>query len=398
MDFSENIRRLQPSATIAVSTLAKKLKAEGRDVIDLSAGQPDFDTPEFISEAGIQGIREGHTRYTPAAGTPALRAAIAATYEARLGKPVEPNSIVVNCGAKHSLFNAIFSLFGPGDQILIPVPYWTSYPEIVTLARAEPVPVRGPVARDFKLTPADLQAAYSHRVKGLILCSPSNPSGGVYTLEELKAVAEWAKSRDVSIISDEIYRLINFQGDGPAPSLLELPEESLGEFVIVDGASKCFAMTGWRVGHTYSDPAVAKKMSDLQSHTTSNPSAPAQQAALAAYQDWDRAMKEVERMADAFKRRRDLAKGLFDELLPDFDYVKPEGAFYLYFKVDSLFDEDLNHSSSVCEWLLEEAEIALVPGVAFGDDRYVRMSYATSDELLEEGIRRLARAVEGRKK
>ena len=397
MEFSQNIERLQPSATIAVSTLAKKLKAEGRDVIDLSAGQPDFDTPAFISEAGIQGIRDGHTRYTPTPGTPALRKAIADTYSARLGREVDPGSIVVNNGAKHSLFNAIFALFGPGDRILIPVPYWTSYPEIVTLARAEPVTVRGAAALDFRMTPADLQAAYSHKARGLILCSPSNPSGGVYSLEELKAVAEWAKERDVWIIADEIYRLINFKGEGPAPSLLDLPEESLGNFVIVDGASKAFAMTGWRIGYTYSDPAVAKKMADLQSHMTSNPSAPAQQAALAAYTDWDRSLEEVGRMVEAFKRRRDLAKKLLDELLPDFSYVNPEGAFYLYFKVDSLFSSEMKDSAAVCTWLLEEAEIALVPGVAFGDDRYVRMSYATSDELLEEGIRRLARIVESQK-
>jgi len=396
MKFSENIARLQPSATIAVSTLAKRMKAEGRDVIDLSAGQPDFDTPEFIAEAGIQGIREGHTRYTPTPGTPALRKAIADTYAARMGRPVEPSCIVVNSGAKHSIFNAVFSLFGPGDRVLIPVPYWTSYPEIVALARAEPVTVRGAAALDFRMTPADLQAAYSQRVRGLILCTPSNPSGAVYSLEELGAVAEWAKERDVWIITDEIYRLINFKGEGPAPSILDLPPESLGNFVVVDGASKAFAMTGWRIGHTYSDAAVAKKMSDLQSHMTSNPSSPAQQAALAAYSQWERSMGEVGKMVEAFKRRRNLAIRLFEELLPNFSYVNPDGAFYLYFKVDSLFDGALKDSSAVCTWLLESAEIALVPGVAFGDDRYVRMSYATSDQLLEEGIRRLAGAVEGR--
>jgi aspartate aminotransferase len=396
MQFSENIARLQPSATIAVSTLAKKLKAEGRDVIDLSAGQPDFDTPGFIAEAGIQGIRDGHTRYTPTPGTPAVRKAIADTYAARLDRPVDPACIVVSSGAKHSLFNAIFSLFGPGDQVLIPVPYWTSYPEMVTLARAEPVPVRGDPARDFHMTPEDLEGAYTPGVRGLLLCSPSNPSGGVYSLEELKEVVEWAKSRDVWIIADEIYRLINFKGDGPAPSILDLPEESLGPFVVVDGASKAFAMTGWRIGHTYSDPGVAKKMSDLQSHMTSNPSAPAQQAVLAAYAQWDRSMEEVGRMVEAFRRRRDRATRLFEELLPSLSYVKPDGAFYLYFRVDSLFDGELKDSSALCTWLLEEAEIALVPGVAFGDDRYVRLSYATSDELLEEGIRRLARAVQRR--
>jgi aspartate/methionine/tyrosine aminotransferase len=393
MQFSENIARLQPSATLAVSTLAKKLKAEGRDVVDLSAGQPDFDTPEFIAEAGIQGIRDGHTRYTPTPGTPALRKAIAATYSHRLGQPVDPSCIVVNSGAKHSLFNAMFSLFGPGDRVLIPVPYWTSYPEMVTLARAEAVPVVGDPARDFHMTPEDLEGAYTPQVKGLLLCTPSNPSGGVYSLDELRAVVEWARARDIWIIADEIYRLINFKGEGPAPSVLELPEASRGNVVVVDGASKAFAMTGWRIGHTYSDPALAKKMSDLQSHMTSNPSAPAQQAVLAAYTQWDRSMKEVRRMVEAFKRRRDLATRLFEELLPAFSYVKPDGAFYLYFRVDSLFDEELKDSSAVCTWLLEEAEIALVPGAAFGDDRYVRMSYATSDELLEEGIRRLAKAV-----
>ena len=393
MEFSPNIAALKPSATLAVSALAKSMKAGGRDIIDLSAGQPDFDTPDFISEAGIQGIRDGHTRYTPAPGMPALRKAIAALYQARGRRDWDFTSVVVNSGAKHSLFNAIFALFGPRDEVLIPVPYWTSYPEIVTLARATPVTVTGSAARDFRMTPADLQAAVTRRTMGLILCSPSNPSGGVYTLEELKAVAEWARDRGIWIIADEIYRLINFTGDGPAPSILDLPPESLGPFVIIDGASKAFAMTGWRIGYTYSDPLVAKKMSDLQSHTTSNPSAPAQVAALAAYENWDKAMEEVDRMVAAFRRRRDLATSLFDELLPDFSYVKPDGAFYLYFRVDSLFTEEMKNSSAVCTWLLEEAEIALVPGVAFGDDRYVRMSYATSDELLEAGIRRLAKAV-----
>jgi aspartate aminotransferase len=310
---------------------------------------------------------------------------------------VDFSSIVVSSGAKHSLFNAIFVLFGPGDEVLVPVPYWTSYPEMITLARAEPVFAEGSVDRDFKMTPEDLEKAYSPKTKGLLLCSPSNPSGGVYTLEELQAVVDWAKERDVWIIADEIYRLINFQGEGPAPSILDLPEDSLGNFVVMDGASKAFAMTGWRVGHTYSDPAVAKKMGDLQSHMTSNPSAPAQQAVLAAFSDWDRALEEVKEMVKAFRRRRDLAKSLMDELLPDFSYVTPEGAFYLYFRVDSLFDDELKNSSAVCTWLLEGSEIALVPGVAFGDDRYVRMSYATSDELLEAGIRRLVKAVESRK-
>jgi len=393
LEFSQNIQRLQPSATIAVSSLAKQLKAEGRDIINLGAGEPDFDTPEWISDAAVQGIRDGKTRYTPAPGTPQLRQAIAKDLQMRFGKEVDWNGVVVSNGAKHSLFNACFSLFGPGDEVLIASPYWTSYPQMVTLSRAEPVFVSGAEDRDFRLTPEDLESAYSDRTKGLILCSPSNPSGGVYSLEELKAVVEWARDRGVWLLADEIYRYINFADDGPASGILDLPQESLGPFVLFDGVSKAFAMTGWRIGFSYSSVDLAKKMSAFQSHTTSNPSSPAQEAALAAYVETKRAEVEVKRMVEAFRRRRDLVTGLFDELLPGLSYVKPNGAFYLFFRVDSLFREGMSDSSAVCTWLLEEAEIAMVPGVAFGEDRYVRMSYATSDELLKEAIRRLARAV-----
>ena len=212
-------------------------------------------------------------------------------------------------------------------------------------------------------------------------------------MEELKAVAEWARDRGVWLLADEIYRYINFADDGPAAGILDLPQESLGPFVLIDGVSKSFAMTGWRIGFAYSSVDLAKKMSAFQSHTTSNPSSPAQEAALAAYVETERAEAEVKRMVEAFRRRRDLVTGLFDELLPGLSYVKPNGAFYLYFRVDSLFREGMSDSGAVCTWLLEEAEIAMVPGAAFGDERYVRMSYATSDELLEEAIRRLARAV-----
>ena len=259
--------------------------------------------------------------------------------------------------------------------------------------RAEPGFVWGAEERDFIPTPADLDASWSKRTKGLIVCSPSNPSGGVYSLEELKAVAEWARDKGIWLISDEIYRHINFLGHGPATGILDLPEESLGHFVLVDGVSKAFAMTGWRIGFTYSPAEVAKKMAALQSHTTSNPCTPAQEAALAAYVEGERAGKEVRRMVNAFRRRRDLVTSLFAEFLPNLPYVKPNGAFYLYFRVDSLFREGMSDSGAVCTWLLKEAEIALVPGAAFGDDRYVRMSYAASDQLLEKAVWRLAKAV-----
>jgi aspartate aminotransferase len=322
-----------------------------------------------------------------------LRQAIAQDLSLQFGKEIDWNGVVVSNGAKHALFNACFSLFGPGDEVLIGSPYWTSYPQMVTLSRAEPVFISGSEDRDFLLTPEDLETAFTDRTKGLILCSPSNPSGGVYSRDELRAVTEWARDRDVWLLSDEIYRYINFTSHGPAAGILNLPPESVGNHVLVDGVSKAFAMTGWRIGFTYSSVELAKKMSAFQSHTTSNPSSPAQEAALAAYSNRERSQAEIGRMVNAFRRRRDLVTALFAEFLPNLHYVKPNGAFYLFFRVDSLFREGMADSSAVCTWLLEEAEIALVPGVAFGDDRYVRLSYATSDQLLENAIHRLGKAV-----
>jgi aspartate aminotransferase len=336
--FSSNIERLQPSATMAVSALAKRLKAEGRNVIDLSAGEPDFPTPDWISEAAIQGIHDGMTRYTQAQGTPELRKAIASTLSARAGRTLDPNGVVVSCGAKHSLFNACFSLFGPGDEVLIAAPYWTSYPEIVTLARAESVFVTGSESRDLKVTPEDLEAASTERTRGFIFSSPSNPTGTVYSLDELRALTEWARERGVWVISDEIYRPIYFGDDREeAPSVLDVPESSLGPFVLVDGASKAFAMTGWRIGFTWTEPEVANEMTALQSHVTSNPSTPSQMAALAAYSNPERARAAVGEMRKAFRRRRDLVTRLLGELLPHVTYLKPQGAFYVFMRVDGVF-------------------------------------------------------------
>ena len=396
MGFSANVEKIKPSATMAVSALAKKLKAEGRDVIDMSAGEPDFDTPGFISDAAIEGIRKGKTRYTPPAGMPELKKAIARSLSERAGRELDPEGVVVTSGAKQALFNACFCLFGPGDEVLIGAPYWTSYPEIVTLARATPVPVAGSEERDFKLTPADLDRAWSPRTKGLIYSSPSNPTGTVYTKDELKAIIEWARDKDVWVIADEIYRAIHFADDKgtPAPGILDLPAGSLGpKFVLVDGASKAFAMTGWRLGYSYCDPKAAKELGAVQSHVSSNANTPTQVGVLAAFTEREKTDKAVKEMVKAFKRRRDLVTRLFDELLPDFTYLKPDGAFYLFFRVDSAFSDEIPNSTKFCSWMLEETGVALVPGAAFGDDRYVRMSYANADAVLEDGIRRLAGAL-----
>jgi aspartate aminotransferase len=392
MEFSPNVARLRPSATIAVSSLAKRLLAEGRDIIDLSAGEPDFDTPGWIADAAIQGIREGRTRYTPAAGVPELRKAIARNLSRRAGREQDWNGIVVSSGAKQALFNACFSLFGPGDEVLVATPYWTSYPEIVTLARAEPVPVAGAEERGFKLTPADLERVATPSTRGLIFSTPCNPTGAVYTLEELEALAEWAGERDVWLVSDEIYRLIHF-GEGEAPGLLDLPLASLGAHVLIDGASKSFAMTGWRIGFSSTTVELARTLTALQSHTTSNAATPSQMAALAAYNDDARTAEDVRRMRAAFQRRRDLVTALFDQHLPAFPHLRPDGAFYLFFRVDGAFGEGRATAQEFCSWLLTRTGVALVPGEAFGDGRYARLSYAASDHLLEEAVARIARAL-----
>ena len=379
---------------MAVSTLAKRLRAEGRDIIDLSAGEPDFGTPDWISEAGIEGIRSGSTRYTPVSGIPELRRAIAGYLESVAGKPVDWEGVVVGAGAKQALFNAAFTLFGPGDEVLLGAPYWTSYPQMVALARAEPIPAAGDPNRNFLLTRADLEAVCTERTRGLILCSPSNPTGAVYTLEELREIAEWAKEKDIVLIADEIYRAIYFGDDRPfAPSILQLPEESLGPYVLIDGASKCFAMTGWRIGFSYTKVKLAKKLAASQSHATSNAATPSQMAALSAFSDPSRALEATREMAAQFRQRRDRVVQLMSELLPQLSFVEPMGAFYLFIRVDALFREGVSDSTALCSWLLEESGVAMVPGVAFGDDRFVRVSFATSEELMESALRRVAEVV-----
>ncbi len=401
VELSPNVQRLRPSATIAVSTLAKRLRAEGRDIIDLSAGEPDFPTPEWISDAAVAGIRDGRTGYTPAPGLPELREAVARDLERRAtsGWAPEADGVVVTSGAKQALFNACFTLFGPGDEVLVATPYWTSYPQIVGLARAEPVFVSGAEERGFRLTPADLDAAVTENTRGLIICSPSNPTGAVYSRDELAAVVGWARERGIWLISDEIYRWIVFEGDGTddggegvssAPGVMDLPPDQVGPHVVIDGVSKCFAMTGWRIGYAVTEPELAGKLAAMQSHTTSNAATPSQLAALEALTRNDQARRAIGEMVSAFRRRRDLVVARLREHLPHLSFVEPQGAFYLFMRVDAEFDGEVTDSQGWCSRVLEDTGVALVPGVAFGDDRYVRLSYATSDELLEEAVRRLA--------
>ena len=394
MRLSDNVSKLQPSATMAVSALAKRLAAEGRDILNLSAGEPDFDTPGFIGDAAVRGIRGGETRYTPPAGTPELRKAIAARLSERAGRPLDWEGVVVTSGAKQALFNATFTLFGPGDEVIIAAPYWTTYPDLVTIARAEPVIAFGDEGADFKVAPSHLDAVATEQTRGLVLNSPCNPTGAVYTLEELGAIAAWAKERDIWLLSDEIYRDIYYGDDaGSAPGLLDLPPQSLGPYVLIDGASKCFSMTGWRIGYSYAPPEVSKKLAALQSQITSNPTTPAQVAALEAYTNVEASAAAVAEMTAAFRRRRDLVTARMRELLPGVPFVEPSGAFYVYFRVDGFFNADVRDATTWCSKLLEEQGVALVPGAAFGDDRWVRMSFASADEVLEDALARIAACV-----
>lgn len=394
---SRNVAQLQPSATMAVSQEAQRRRAAGEDVIDLSAGEPDFDTPRFAAEAGIRAIQQGKTHYPANAGILELRAA-AARHLALLsgGRPVNADNIVVSTGAKQSLFNAAFTLFGPGDKVLIPEPAWVSYPAIVQLARATPVGVPGAIEWSLKVGVDDLEGARDDSTAGVILCSPVNPTGAVYSRAELKAILSWAKEHGLWVIADEIYRRIHY-GSGPAPSVLDHRDELLERVVVVYGVSKAYAMTGWRVGLALAPTPVAKAMAALQTHVTSGASHPAQWAAAAALGE-ERIETDVARMVDAFRRRRDLVVRHFREQMTGIEFVEPLGTFYFLFRVDGFFHGALDSATAYCQRLLAESGVALVPGEAFGDGRWVRLSYAASEKDLARALVRLAdfsRALEG---
>jgi aspartate aminotransferase len=392
MPGSENIRGLEESATLAVAARCRALRDAGREVADLGVGETDFRTPDFAANAGIAAIRHGFTQYTPVAGLPTLRAAIAGFIAHRAGRDVEPDSIVVTAGAKQALFNACFCLFGPGDEVLLPVPYWTSYPPLLRMARAEAVPVESDFDAGFRVDPALLERHRTPRTRGLILNSPSNPTGTVYSLDEIAAIAEWAAEHGVWIVADEIYNRVCYDAER-APSVLDLPPTLLERVVLIDGASKAFAMTGWRVGFSWSSPALAARMTAVQSHVSSNVSAPAQYAALPAFGREARVNDAVRAMVAVLRERRDRALAMIDERLPSTRCVYPAGAFYLFMRADHCFGEGRADSVALCNWLLDTAGVALVPGAAFGDDAFVRLSFAAPHRDLDAGLERLADAL-----
>ena len=391
--LSLNVQHLKASETVAISNEAKRRKAAGEDVLDLGVGEPDFDTPAAAAQAGIQAIQKGMTRYPPNVGIGELRAGIANQLSIMSGgRAINPDNIIVSSGSKQSIFNACFTLFGPKDRVLIPSPAWVSYPQIVHLTRAEPVLVPGDPEWGLKVSVKDLDRSSHKLTRRLILCSPCNPTGAVYTLAELKAIAEWARKNDIWIISDEIYRRINY-GPGPAPSLLDLPDELLERTVVIYGASKAYAMTGWRIGAALAPPHLTKAMAALQSHTTTGANHPAQWAAATAFTD-ERVDVEVGRMVAAFRRRRDHLVDRFRSEAPGVEFVEPHGAFYFFFRVDGIRETDPVTGQSFCEQLMKQEGVALVPGAAFADDRWVRLSYSVSDAELEQALDRVLRFIQ----
>jgi aspartate aminotransferase len=387
--ISKMAAAVQPSATLAAGAKARQLKAEGVRVFDFSLGEPDFPTPEHICKAAVQAMQAGHTHYTPASGIPELRAAVARSYQKTYGLSFTPEQVVISGGAKHSLHNALAATCGPGDEVIIPTPYWVSYSDLVQMTGASFVLVDTTLESGFKMTPAQLRAALTPRSRLLMLNSPNNPTGTVYTRHELEALADVVLEADLTVLSDEIYERLVF-GGASATCFATLRPGLVERTITVSGASKTYAMTGWRIGWALGPTHVIKAMGNVQSQQTGNPCSISQYAALAALEGDQEC---VERMRREFEARRDLVCRRL-AALPGLVCPVPGGAFYAFFKVASYFGRTLggrkvSDSTSFCQAALESAHVNLVPGAAFGAEGYVRLSFAASRDQLNGGLDRL---------
>ena len=379
MEISERAAQLTPSLTLSIDSKAKAMKAEGIDVCGFGAGEPDFDTSEHIKKAAIDALEAGFTKYTPSAGIPELRQAIAEKLAADNELSYRAAQIIVSNGAKHSCYNAILATCQPGDEVIIPAPYWVSYPEMVRLAGAEPVIVPTTERNAWKMRAEDFENAMTPRTKMLIMNSPSNPTGSVYTREELQAIVDVAANEDIYILSDEIYEKLVYD-DAKHVSIASLSKEAYDLTITVNGFSKTYAMTGWRLGYMAAPEAVAKAADSIQSHTTSNPSSFSQYGALAALRGDQQPIAD---MREEFDMRRNY---MFDRLskISNITAVKPQGAFYVLVNISQLGLTSQNFADR----LLSKASVAVVPGAAFGDDRTIRFSYATSLDIIKKGLDR----------
>lgn len=386
--LSNRLNRLAPSATLAMSQKSSEMKAQGIDVINMSVGEPDFNTPDHIKEAAKKAIDENYSRYSPVSGYPDLRKAIVAKLKNENGLEYGINEILVSNGAKQSVCNTVMALCNDGDEVIIPAPYWVSYPQMAKLAGAEPVIVNAGFEQNFKMTPEQLEAAITPKTRMLILCSPSNPTGSVYSQEELDALAKVILSHEeLYVLADEIYEHINYVGKHASIAKAEGMRERT---IIVNGVSKAYAMTGWRIGYIAAPEWIVKGCNKLQGQYTSGPCSVSQKAAEAAY-TMDQTC--VETMRQAFQRRRDLIVELAKDI-PGLEVNVPEGAFYLFPKCSSFYgkacgDKVINNSNDLAMFLLEEGHVATVGGDAFGDPECFRMSYATSDDNIREAMKRI---------
>lgn len=379
MDLASRVSELTPSLTLSIDSKAKALRAEGVDVYSFGAGEPDFDTPEHIKAAAIEALNAGFTKYTPSSGTPELRAAISEKFKRDNGLEYKPSEIIVSNGAKQSCFNAIMAVCGEGDEVIIPAPYWLSYPEMVRLAGAEPVIVQTTAENDWKMTPQQFEEAMSPRTKMVIINSPGNPTGAVYSKEELRAIVEVAADEEITILSDEIYECLTYDG-AEHVSIASLTPEARDLTITVNGFSKAYAMTGWRLGYLGAPEKIAKAIDSMQSHATSGPCSFAQKGGLAALTGSQQCVAD---MREEFNIRREY---MFERLtaIHNVSAVKPKGAFYMLADISKLGMTSTNFADR----LLSKASVAVVPGIAFGDDRVVRLSYATGLDVIKPGLDR----------
>jgi aspartate aminotransferase len=379
MEISARAAQLTPSLTLSIDSKAKAMKSEGIDVCGFGAGEPDFDTPDHIKAAAIAALEAGFTKYTPSGGLPELRQAIAEKLEADNQLKYRPSQIVVSSGAKHSCYNAILATCQAGDEVLIPSPYWVSYPDMVRLAGAEPVIVQTTERNGWKMRASDFENAMTPRTKMLILNSPGNPTGSVYSREELEGIVEVAAEEDIYILSDEIYEKLVYD-DVKHVSIASLSQEAYDLTITVNGFSKAYAMTGWRLGYMAAPEAVAKAADNIQSHSTSHPCSFAQRGAVAALKGDQQPLID---MREEFSMRRDY---MYDRItkIPNITAVRPQGAFYILVNISQLGLSSQNFADR----LLSKANVAVVPGIAFGDDRTVRLSYATSIDVIKKGLDR----------
>ena len=394
MFISQRAQRTSPSPTLAITAKARKMREEGIDVLSFGAGEPDFDTPEFIKEAAVTALREGFTKYTPTAGIEPLRKAICDKLWRDNGLKYEPNQIIVTCGGKHALYNTFQVICDPGDEVIIPAPYWVSYPEMVKLADGVPVFVYADESTGFVPTIDAIREKISARTRAIVVNSPCNPTGAVFPRQTLKEIAALALRHDLYIISDEIYEKMVYDGHEHC-SIASLGEEVKKRTILVNGMSKAYSMTGWRIGYAAAERELIAAMTRIQDQSTSNPTSIAQRAALAALQAPEDTVKQ---MVDAFaERRRAIVDGL--NCIPGFRCAEPGGAFYAFPNVSALYgkrwgDRVINNSDAFAEYLLEVARVAVVPGSGFGADENIRLSYACSLDTIRNGLARIADAVQ----